>query len=150
MWSHEYAAETDLPTETVWAALRDLHTGDLTYDGADAFDLHGPFAVGSTLTVTPVGQEPFASTIVDLVEPTTYADRTEYGDVVLVFRHTLTTLTPPAAGTHVVHRLEISGPGADEVGPELGPQISGDFDTSMAALFAAAREARAARGARHA
>ncbi|WP_246671509.1 hypothetical protein [Mesorhizobium sp. B2-4-12] len=39
----------------------------------------------------------------------------------------------------MTHRLEISGPSAAEVGPELGPQISGDFDTSMARLFEEAK-----------
>jgi hypothetical protein len=30
--------------------------------------------------------------------------------------------------------MEISGPAADNVGPELGPQISGDFPETLAAL----------------
>jgi hypothetical protein len=30
--------------------------------------------------------------------------------------------------------MEISGPEADTVGPELGPQISGDFPEVLAAL----------------
>lgn len=136
MWTTEHTADTALPRETVWAALRDLHRGALTYDGADTFEMKGPFAVGSTVLVTPVGQGTFESTIVDLVEPTTYADRTSFGDLTLMFRHTLVELED---GTRVTHRLEIDGPSADEVGPELGPQISDDFDTSMAALFEAAR-----------
>ncbi|HEY2557303.1 MAG TPA: polyketide cyclase [Diaminobutyricibacter sp.] len=136
MWTTEHTAETTLDREAVWAALRDLHTGALRYDGADTFELHGPFAVGTELTVTPVGQDPFPSTIVDLVENETYADRTEFGTLVLTFRH---TLVPTPDGTRVTHRLEIDGEGADEVGPELGPQISGDFPESMDALFEQAR-----------
>jgi hypothetical protein len=42
--------------------------------------------------------------------------------------------------------LEIAGPGVDEVGPELGPQISEDFPAAMADLFAAARLRGAAQG----
>jgi hypothetical protein len=30
--------------------------------------------------------------------------------------------------------MEISGPGADRVGPELGPQISADFPETLSAL----------------
>ncbi|WP_345762296.1 polyketide cyclase [Diaminobutyricibacter sp. McL0608] len=136
MWTNEHTAETTLDRETVWAALRDLHTGTLTYEGADTFELQGPFAVGTELIVTPVGQDPFPSTIVDLVENETYADRTEFGTLVLTFRH---TLVPIDNGTRVTHRLEIDGEGADEVGAELGPQISADFPESMEALFDAAR-----------
>src|SRR4051794_22019290 len=136
MWTAEHTAETPLPPTVVWAALADLHRGALTYEGADAFELQGPFAVGSTVLVTPVGQGTFESTIVDLVEPKTYADRTSFGDVTLLFRHTLVALD---GGTRVTHRLEIDGPSADELGPELGPQISGDFGESLAALLEAAR-----------
>jgi carbon monoxide dehydrogenase subunit G len=136
MWSTEHTAETTLPRDVVWAALRDLHTGALTYPGADGFELEGPFEAGSQVTVTPVGQESFRSTIVDLVENETYADETTFGDVVLTFRH---TLVPTASGTRVTHRLEIAGPAADDVGPELGPQISADFGESMEALFEQAR-----------
>jgi hypothetical protein len=69
---------------------------------------------------------------VDLQEPVMYADETSFGDVTLLFRHTLDAVPE---GTRVTHRLEIAGPSADEIGPELGPQISGDFDESMARLF---------------
>ncbi|MEN0129821.1 MAG: hypothetical protein AAGC49_10310 [Brevundimonas sp.] len=136
MWIAEHTAETDLGRETVWAALADLHRGTLTYEGADAFELRGPFDVGSTVYVTPVGQGTFESTIVDLVEPETYADQTSFGDLTLLFRH---TLVADGGVTRVTHRLEIDGPSADEVGPELGPQISDDFGESMQALFDAAR-----------
>jgi len=137
MWIAEHTAETDLSRETVWAALADLHRGVLTYEGADTFELRGPFAVGSIVAVTPVGQGTFDSEIIDLVEPVTYADRTSFADLTLLFRHTLVALG--GGGTRVTHRLEIDGPSADEVGPELGPQISDDFGESMQALFDAAR-----------
>jgi hypothetical protein len=137
MWSTEYAAETALQPAVVWAALQALHQGDLTYDGADEFVLHGPFAVGTKLSVTPVGQQTFDSTIVELTEGSVYADETVFGDLTLRFRH---TLVPSGTGTSVTHRLEIDGASADEVGPELGPQISGDFAESMQSLFGAAAE----------
>ncbi|GAB3394531.1 hypothetical protein GCM10027568_25320 [Humibacter soli] len=135
MWSTEYTAEADLQPEAVWAALRALHEGRLTYEGADDFALHGPFAVGTRVSVTPAGQETFDSTIVDLVEGRTYADETIFGDLTLTFRH---TLEATEGGTRVTHRLEIDGVSADEIGPELGEQIAGDFPESMAQLFAAA------------
>jgi hypothetical protein len=140
MWANEYTAVTGLPPHAVWAALRGLHEGTLTYPGADRFELHGPFAVGTRLSVTPAGQETFESRIVDLTEPVTYADETSFGDVTLLFRHTLEAV---AGGTSVTHRLEITGPAADELGPELGPQISGDFDESMARLFEQAAQTTA-------
>jgi len=76
------------------------------------------------------------SVIVELDEGRSYADSTRFGDLTLLFRHTLDTLP---TGTRVTHRLEIHGPDADDAGPELGPQISGDFPVTMDGLLAAAR-----------
>jgi len=137
MWTTEYTATTALPREAVWAALRELHCGRLSYPGADRFELDGPFAVGSRIAVTPEGQDEMISTIVELVDDERYADVTEFGGLSLLFRHTLESLDD---GTRVTHRLEISGDAADQVGPELGPQISGDFGSSMAALFEQAEQ----------
>lgn len=140
MWTTAHSAETDQPPATVWAALRDIHTGATTAAGGDVFEIHGPFAVGTELSVTPAGQETFRSRIVELVENERYADETQFGDITLTFRH---TLEPLAAGARVTHELLIEGPSADTVGPELGPQISADFPAAMQGLF----EAAAARGA---
>ena len=137
MWTTQHTAETDLPRDAVWAALRELHEGRRNVPGADSFELDGPFAVGSVVNVTPAGQDTFASTIVELDEGLRYADRTEFGDVVLVFAH---DLDDTAAGTRVSHTLTITGAGADSTGPVLGPQIAEDFPEAMEALFAAARE----------
>ena len=137
VWSNEYTAISSLPAAAIWTALKGLHEGRLTYEGADTFVLHGPFARGSRVSVTPVGQDTFELTIVDLIDTVTYADETSFGDTKLLFRH---TLVPVEGGTQVTHRLEISGASAAEVGPQLGPQISGDFDVSMAKLFDLARE----------
>lgn len=136
MWTNEYTAISPLSARPIWEALKALHEGRLSYEGSDTFVLHGPFAQGTRVSVTPAGQETFESVIVDLVDNVTYADETSFGDLKLLFRH---TLKPVDGGTQVTHRLEISGPSAGDVGPGLGPQISGDFDTSMARLFECAK-----------
>ncbi|MEY9852139.1 hypothetical protein ABH923_001817 [Leifsonia sp. EB41] len=135
MWTTQETAVTALPRDHVWEAVRDLHTGELTYDGADRFELHGPFAVGTELTVTPDGQDPIRSRIEVLEEGRSYADVTDLGDVRLTFRY---DLDDDAAGTRVRYSLTIDGPAADAVAPELGPQISADFPESLAALLAEA------------
>jgi hypothetical protein len=137
MWSNEYTVISPLPAQAIWNALKGVHEGTVTYEGADHFVLHGPFAKGTRVSVTPVGQGTFESVIVDLVENETYADETSFGGATLLFRHILESVE---GGTRVTHRLDISGPAADEVGPELGPQISGDFDVTMARLLERAGE----------
>lgn len=87
--------------------------------------------------MTPKGQETLRSVITELEEGRMYADTTAFGDLTLVFRHVLEPL--PDGGTRIRHQLEISGPGADDIGPELGPQISADFPVTMDELVSAAR-----------
>lgn len=128
MWSTEYMAETDAAPDAVWAALRDLHSGVKLSERSDTFELHGPFQKGTEISVTPQGQDTFRSVITELSEPEVYADQTEFGDLSLVFRHVLLPL-PDGGGTRVTHHLTIDGPTADQVAPELGPQISEDFPT---------------------
>ena len=136
MWTTTYTAETTADARAVWAALEALHSGTPLGPGSDSFELHGPFEVGTTVTVTPQGQEPMTSSIVELVPERVYADRTVFGRVALTFRHTLARRAD--GGTRVSHTLEIDGSDADAVGPELGPQISGDFPVAMGELLAAA------------
>ena len=143
MWTTQYSAATGAPASAVWSALRDLHSGTPLGPASDRFELHGPFAVGTAITVTPQGQEAMTSEIVELVPERVYADRTAFGGLTLTFRH---TIAPQADGrTAVTHTLEIDGKGADAVGPELGPQIAGDFPVAIAELLHAAETRAAAR-----
>jgi hypothetical protein len=91
--------------------------------------LTGPFEVGGTVAMTPIGQDPITSTIVAIEEGSLYADETSFGGVTLRFSHTLEDV---ADGTRIVHRLEITD---DELGPEIGPQITEDFPEAMAGLI---------------
>lgn len=143
MWTTGYQATTPAPPERVWAALRTLHSGTPLGPDSDSFQLHGPFALGTVLTVTPRGQDPMESTIVECEPGHVYADQTAFGELELVFRHTLAPATG-GGGTSVTHTLEISGPGSEEAGPELGPQIASDFPVAMAELLAAAERGEAA------
>jgi hypothetical protein len=144
MWKTEYTAESECPIEAVWTALRELHTGVRKSDGGDVFEIHGPFVVGTEVSVTPQGQDTFTAKITELHEPVRYADETVFGDLILRFRHVLTSTDN---GTRVTHQLEIEGSGADAAGPELGPQISSDFPAAMDSLFeSAVAIEKAARG----
>jgi hypothetical protein len=144
MWTTSYSATTTAAPDAVWGALRALHTGTPLGPDSDRFEPHGPFAIGTEITVTPQGQDPMRSVITELEPNRLYADRTEFGGLALTFRH---RLEPTAGGgTEVTHTLEIDGQGADEAGPELGPQISADFPVAMAELLAAAEAGRGPRG----
>jgi len=137
MWSYEFATDTDLERTACWTALAAVHTGEAATIGGDVFELHGPFEMGTELSVTPAGQETFRSVITELDEGPAYADLTNYDGLTLAFRYTLADL--PGGGTRLTHSLVIDGEQADAVGPELGPQITADFPADLAGLIALAR-----------
>lgn len=132
MWTANYTVETSATATDVWNALVALHSGIALGPSSDKFELHGPFAVGTEVTVTPQGQDAMKSVIIELEPGLAYADQTAFGELLLTFRHRLHS-TPT-----VTHTLEIAGNSSDQVGPELGPQISGDFPIAMAELIAGA------------
>jgi uncharacterized protein YndB with AHSA1/START domain len=137
MWQHEYVGQTAASPDHVWRVLRDLDQWADWDTSMESVRLDGPFAVGSRVVMTPTGQDPITSTIVEITEGTAYADRTEFGGVTLLFRHELEPLG--TGGTRVRHRLEITGDAADTLGGQLGPQITEDFPDAMAALLARAQ-----------
>lgn len=116
--------------------LRDLDQWASWATSMEWVRLHGPFQVGSQVTMKPKGQDPITSVIVEATENQLYADQTSMGEVTLRFSHTLQPLE--GGGTKVTHRLEITGPAADQVGPELGPAITEDFPEALDALLARA------------
>jgi hypothetical protein len=135
MWSHEYEATTQASPSDVWRVLSDLNQWASWDTSMEWVRLDGPFAVGSPVVMKPIGQDPITSTIVEVRPEQRYADETVFGGVTLRFSH---TLHRQPAGTRVVHRLEIAGAAADEIGPELGPAITEDFPEAMAGLLARA------------
>jgi hypothetical protein len=86
----------------------------------ESVTLHGPLAAGSTVTMTPKGQDPVTSVITGVEENKRYADRAEFGGVTLSFSHTRTGL--PGGATRVTHRLEITG---DEAVARHAPLAAG-------------------------
>jgi uncharacterized protein YndB with AHSA1/START domain len=136
MWEHEHAGETPASPAMVWSVLRDLDNWASWDSSMEWVRLRGRFGVGAEVVMKPIGQDPISSVIVQADENELYADQTSFAGVTLRFSHTLVPLEK--GGTRVVHRLEITGPAADQVAPELGPAITEDFPEAMAALLARA------------
>jgi uncharacterized protein YndB with AHSA1/START domain len=136
MWTHEHTAETAASPQAVWRVLRDLDQWATWDTSMEWVRLQGPFQAGSQVVMKPNGQDPITSVIMEATENQVYADQTDLGGVTLRFSHTLEPLA--GGGTRVIHRLEVTGPAADQVGPELGPAITEDFPQAMQALLARA------------
>jgi Polyketide cyclase / dehydrase and lipid transport len=136
MWVHEHTTETATSPEAIWRILRELDQWATWDTSMEWVRLQGPFQVGAQVTMKPKGQDPITSVVVEASEHRRYADQTDLGEVTLGFSHTLQPLE--GGGTRVTHRLELTGPAADRLGPELGPAITEDFPEAMEALLARA------------
>jgi Polyketide cyclase / dehydrase and lipid transport len=137
MWIAEHSIETSAAPAEIWRLWADVEGWPSWNGDIDRIELHGPFAVGSKIVMTPVGQEPVELTIAEAVEPGLFVDEADLGEIVVRTTHRIEPLHDRSA--RIVYRMEITGPAADTLGPQIGPEISGDFPETLAALVERAR-----------
>ena len=132
MWVNEPRIETSATPGQIWrlwAAVPDWPewNGDI-----ERIELDGPFAAGSRILMTPIGEEPVELRIAEAVEPELFVDEAELGEIVVRTTHRVQPLDGERA--RVTYRMEITGPAADTLGAQIGPEISADFPQTLAAL----------------
>jgi hypothetical protein len=139
MYEFEHSVETAASAASVFRLYRDVAGWPRWDHGLAAAELDGPFAAGSTGTVTPAGQGAFPFRLVSVDEDRGFVDETVIPDTAtLRFEHTLTPL--PGGGTRVTHRTVVTGPAA----AELGPAVTSDTPEAMESLAAHALAAERA------
>ena len=132
MWSTEHSVETSASPEAVWRLWADVpRWPEWNADLAQA-ELGGEFREGSTIRMTSNDGDVIELRIAEAVEPERFVDEAELGGIIVRTTHRL----EPAESERmrIVYRMEITGPDADTLGAELGPQISGDFPEVLEAL----------------
>ena len=132
MWEYEYSVDTAVAPDTVWRYWSDPTAWPQWNDGIERIQIDGPFTVGTTLQMTPPGENPITLRLVDIVPGELFTDEMDAGDFVVRTVHRLEPMTD--ARTRIVYRTEITGPAAGQIGPELGPAITADFPEVLAAL----------------
>ena len=132
MWSTEHNRETTPSPASVWRLWSDAATWPEWNADIERIEISGPFAAGSTISMTPIGQDTVELRIAEASEPRLSVDEADLGDVLIKTFHRVDSLGE--GRSMVTYRMEISGPAADTVGPELGPRISEDFPETLAAL----------------
>ncbi len=132
MWKVEHAVETSARAEDVWNVWADVERWPEWNAGVERIELNGPFAVGSTILMTPPGDETVELRITEAVEPELFVDEADGGDFVVRTTHRVEQVGN--GRSRITYRMEITGPAADTAGPEIGPEISGDFPQVLEAL----------------
>lgn len=136
MWEYEHSIETGAAPEALWARWAAVDTWAEWNGDIEKVELEGPFAAGGKITMKPWADEPVVLQLAEVRENETFVDVAEFGGVVIRTMHRLERLS--ADRTRVTYRTEITGPAADELGPQVGPAITADFPETMAALVRAA------------
>jgi uncharacterized protein YndB with AHSA1/START domain len=136
MWKTEHSVETTAQPEDVWRVWEDVRGWPRWNGDIERIELVGPFAAGSRIVMTPFGAEPIDLRIADAVENDHFVDEADLGDVLVRTDHRVERLDSGRA--RVTYRMEITGPAADSLGPQIGPEISADFPQTLSALVARA------------
>jgi hypothetical protein len=132
MWAYEHGVETGATPEAVWRLWADVENWGAWNAEIEKIEIDGPFAEGTRIMMTPPGDDPVLLRIDEAVEGERFVDVAEFDGLVLRTTHRIDRLGRDRI--RVVYRMEITGAGADEIGPQIGPGITGDWPETMAAL----------------
>ena len=132
MWKNEHSIETTATPEAVWRLWSDVPRWPEWNADLEQAELSGPFAAGSTVRMTPHGQEPIELRIAEAAEREVFVDEAHLEEVVIRTIHRIERLDEDRI--RIIYRMEITGPGADTLGPQVGPEISSDFPQVLSAL----------------
>ena len=136
MWTHTYTHRTDADPARLWELLADVDGWVGWNDGIESIELAGPLAVGAMFRMTPPGEQPVTSTVVELEPPRLLTDLTELDGIAVRVEHRLDP-TPDGATT-ITYAVTVSGDAPSEVTADIGAAVSADFPDVMSALARAA------------
>jgi hypothetical protein len=141
VFTYSHTVETPADVAAVWRLYSDLALWPQWDGSVESATLTGPFVVGSEGTLVIKEQGPFPLRLTEVTPLRSFSDETPMPDmgIVLSFSHLLEPL--PNGGTRITHSLQITGPAAATVGPELGPMVVGDMPEAMDSLAALAAQA---------
>ena len=137
MWSTEHSIETTAAPETIWKLWSDVDEWPRWNADLERAELAGPFAEGSAITMFPRADEPIELTIAEAEAPRAFVDQADLGAVLVRTAHRIEQL---GDRSRIVYRMEITGPEADTLGAQIGPEITADFPEVLASLAAIAED----------
>ncbi|MFE9122722.1 polyketide cyclase [Streptomyces sp. NPDC007172] len=132
MWEYEHSIETSATPEAVWRLWADVENWGSWNAEIEQIEISGPFAAGTQITMTPPGDDPVLLRIAETVEGELFVDEARFNGLLLRTIHRIERIDQHRI--RVVYRMEITGTGADETGPQIGPGITADWPQTMASL----------------
>jgi hypothetical protein len=132
MWTYQHSIETSATPEQVWGLWADVENWGAWNADIESIQISGPFEAGTEIVMTPAGQDPVLLRVAEASVNELFVDEARFGGLVL---RTIHQLDQGVQGrTRVTYQMEITGTGADELGPQIGPAITADWPQTMATL----------------
>ncbi|MCS0601335.1 polyketide cyclase [Streptomyces sp. LP11] len=132
MWTYEHSIETDVAPEAIWRLWADVENwGDWNAD-ITSIRISGPFEAGAEIVMNPAGDDPVHLLVAETAVDELFVDEARFDGLLLRTSHRLDQ--GEERRTRVTYRMEISGTGAGELGPRIGPGITADWPQTMTAL----------------
>ncbi|KUJ66991.1 polyketide cyclase [Streptomyces albus subsp. albus] len=138
MWTYEHTLETDAAAEAIWRRWADVRNWGAWNADITSIEINGPFAAGTEIVMNPAGDDPVHLLVSEAVTDELFVDEARFDGLLLRTTHRLDR--GERLRTRVTYRMEITGEGADELGPRIGPAVTADWPETMAALVKVARD----------
>ena len=136
MWEFEHTIQTQADPDAIWSRWVDVASWPEWNAGVRHASLDGAFAPGARIRMELPEGDVIPLRIAEVESGQRFVDEMDGGDFLVRTSHEVAS--SPAGSARVTYRTTITGPAAETIGPELGPQITGDFPEVMAALATAA------------
>jgi hypothetical protein len=142
MWTAEYRIEINAAPDVINGLFADTARWPEWNAGTEWVELDGPFAAGTTARMKMPGEQSLTFRLLS-VGPDGFEDETPIAEagIVVRVRHTIEALDDRRS--QVAYRATVEGPNADQLGPEIGTQVTADFPDVLAALKSRAEAASA-------
>ncbi|MEU8470234.1 polyketide cyclase [Streptomyces sp. NPDC029006] len=132
MWTYEHSMETDAAPAAIWRLWADVENWGVWNADIASIRISGPFAAGAEIVMTPAGDDPVHLLVAEATADELFVDEARFDGLLLRTIHRLGR--GERLRTRVTYRMEITGAGADELGPQIGPAVTADWPETMAAL----------------
>jgi hypothetical protein len=139
MWEFEHTVTTGARAETIWKLYSDISSWVEWDKGIEYVSLEGAFVAGTRGTLQPEGQERLAFQLTEVEPLHGFSDVTDIPEagIQIHFTH---RLHQALEGTSVMHKVTITGPNADHIGPQIGAGMAEGIPHTMEGLIALALE----------
>lgn len=132
MWTYEHSVESDATREAIWDLWADVENWGAWNADIASTRISGPFEPGAEIVMTPAADDPVHLLVAETTVNELFVDEARFDGLHLRTMHRLSQ--GEELRTRVTYRMEITGPGADELGPQIGPVVTADWPETMAAL----------------